>query len=247
MQYLAAVTGRSTHEMRRVSDSMQSLSQDIEGLQAENADLKQRRNEKSNRINLDLALKQKEESNLGAVRRQTTLLQDRLMSLSELARQMEDIIARLEKEQAERQRKFGATPRMVEGSFENLKGRLRPPIKGKIVSTFGWKPDPVTGLKSFSPGVDIKPDRNVTAVCAAAPGRVVYVGSLRGYNKFVILEHDDGFYTTYAGLTEVTVDNNELVDSGQRLGIAGKENVHFELRRAREHLDPVIWLDFNAI
>lgn len=241
--YLTSVSGRTTHEISQVDDSVRLLVQQVDSLEQTTSNLDQQRRKRAARINLDLTLKQEEEGNLGNVRRQTNLLQDRLVSLSATARQMEDIIAELERAQERRRRESGSEPRYQTGSFALSKGSLPPPIKGKIISSFGWKRDKITNLTSFSPGIDIKPSPGHTDVIACAPGRVVYVGSLRGYENFVIVEHDDGYYTTYAGLGDIAVDMDELIDSGDILGKRGAGNIHFEIRAGREHLDPVIWLD----
>ena len=243
VHYLASVSGRSTREMAQAGDSIKLLSQYVDSLEQADSDLDRQRREKKAKINLDMTLKQKEEKTLGSVKRQTDILQDRLVSLSATARQMESIIAELEQAQEKRIEQEGPGPRFQSGSFAMFKGSLRPPIKGKITSTFGWKKDKITNLTSFSPGIDIQPAKGQTGVTASAPGRVVYVGTLRGYEHFVILEHDDGYYTTYAGLSQASVELDELVDTGDVLGACGSGVVHFEIRQGREHLDPVIWLD----
>lgn len=244
--YLAALSGASTREIGETTVSLQRLTQQVDSLKRADAGLSRLRKEKKAKINLDLALKEKEESSLGSVRRQTSMLQDRLSSLSEAARQMEDIIARIE----QAQKKKAATkslPRFGSGSFASLAGRLTMPIDGEIVSSFGWKTDKTTKLKSFSPGVDIRPSKTARIVAACAAGRVAYVGTLRGYATFVILEHDDGYFTTYAGLSRAAVEMDDLVQSGQMVGDRGDGPVHFEIRRGREHLDPVLWLDINGL
>lgn len=241
--YLASVSGRTTHEIVRAGDSVRLLTQHVDSLEQNGADLDRQRRQKKAKINLDLTLKQKEETNLGSVRRQTDLMQDRLVSLSATAQQMEEIIADLERNQEKRRLEHGEEKRFRSGSFALSKGSLRPPIKGKIVSAFGWKKDKITNLSSFSPGIDIKPSAGHKNIIASAPGRVVYVGTLRGYDKFVILEHDDDYYTLYAGLANVAVELDDLVNSGDLLGTRGEGDVHFEIRQGREHLDPVLWLD----
>ncbi len=246
VHYLASISGRTTHEIVRADDSVRLLTQHVDSLDQTGVDLDRQRRQKKAKIDLDLTLKQKEETNLGSVRRQTNILQDRLVSLSATARQMEEIIAELERNQEKRRQEHGSEQRFRSGSFALSKGSLRPPIKGKIVSSFGWKKDKITNLSSFSPGIDIQPSPGHKNIVSCAPGRVVYVGTLRGYNKFVILEHDDGYYTTYAGLSNVAVELDDLVDSGDLLGVRGDGNVHFEIRQGREHLDPVIWLDING-
>ncbi len=245
VHYLSAISGRTTHEIVQVGNSVSLLTQSIDSLEREGSDLKRLRKEKKARIDLDLTLRDKEETSLGTVRRQTNLMRDRLVSLSAVARQMEEIIAELEKAQRQRRKTEGPRPRFHSGPFTQFKGTLTPPIQGKIVKSFGWKTDRITGLKSFSPGIDINPLKDRQYIVACAPGRVAYVGSLRGYESFVILEHDDGYYTTYAGLSHGIVEQDDLINAGERLGLRGSGNIHFELRRGREHLDPVIWLDID--
>jgi septal ring factor EnvC (AmiA/AmiB activator) len=246
VHYLAALTGGSTREIGQTQTSLRLLSREVDSLKKADAGLSRLRKEKKSKINLDLALKAKEETSLGNVRRQTGLLQDRLASLSEAARQMEDIIARLEKAQTA---KAGEkkTVRFEGGPFTQWRGHMAPPIDGRIVSTFGWKTNEKTKLKSFSPGIDIRPASGAREVTACAPGKVAYVGNLRGYDNFVIIQHDDGYYTTYAGMSQVTVETDDLVQSRQRLGLCGTGPVRFELRQGREHLDPVEWLDINGL
>ncbi len=246
LHYLSMVSGRSVEELTVVGDSLQFLATFIDSLETTGKQLKQQRAEKRSRINLDLTLKEKEQSSLGNVRKQANRLQDRLVSLSEVARQMEDIIAQLEESLA-RRRQESPPVRFMPGAFAQLKGSLSPPVPGNIVTTFGWKTDKITNLKSFTPGVDIQPKVKRSGVRACAPGRVAYIGKLRGYNQFVILEHDDGYYTTYAGLESVAVMLDDMAMTGEMLGTAGDSVVRFELRKGREHLDPVIWLDLDEI
>ncbi len=245
MQYLAAITGVSTREIGLASDSVRLLTRYLDSLTKAGTGLQRLRKERKTKVSLDLALKEKGESSLGTVRRQANQLQDRLAFLSDAARRMEDIVAGLEQKH-EQPGSQKAAPRFQAGAFARLQGQLVPPIRGEIISSFGWKTDKLTKLKSFSPGIDIKPSPKVQQVVACAPGRVAYVGSLRGYDNFVILEHDDGFYSTYANLSSTLVRLDDRVDAGQKLGLKGSGTVHFELRQAREHLDPVIWLDIDA-
>jgi septal ring factor EnvC (AmiA/AmiB activator) len=244
--YLTALTGGSSREIGRAETSLRLLSREVDSLKKADAGLSHLRKEKKSKINLDLALKEKEETSLGNVRRQSGLLRDRLASLSEAARQMEDIIDRLEQAQKAKTREKKQA-RFEGGSFTRWRGHMTPPIDGRIVSSFGWKTNDKTKLKSFSPGIDIRPTAGTRDVTACAPGKVAYVGNLRGYDNFVIVEHDDGYYTTYAGLAQVLVETGDLVQSGQRVGVCGTGPVRFELRQGREHLDPVEWLDLNGL
>ncbi|MFH1699754.1 MAG: peptidoglycan DD-metalloendopeptidase family protein [Candidatus Zixiibacteriota bacterium] len=244
-KYLASISNASTYKITMADDSVRRLTTQVDSLSRQDSQINRMREEKKSKINLDLALKEKEEKSLNIVRRQTNMMRDRFESLSEMAQQMEEIIAQLEREH-ERKRQEGKTiPRFASGSFATLKGLISPPVKGRIVSTFGWKVNKTTNLKSFSPGIDIAPKQGHKEIHVGAPGRVAYVGNLRGYSNFVIVEHDDGYYTTYAGMVSVNVETDDIILNGDKLGVCGSNNIHFELRREREHLDPVIWLNLD--
>ena len=184
---------------------------------------------------------------LGKVRKDKESVADRLLYLSEEAKQMNELVARLEAQERERNASQRTTPEAnMTGLFVAQKGRLKPPLAGKIVTGFGWRTDPVSNLKTFSPGVEIKglPNYNVRAV---AEGTVAYIGSLRGYGKFVIVAHDDGFYTTYGGLARVKVSLDQVIAARTAVGVTTTGMVKFEIRRGKESVDPVSWLDFGAL
>ncbi|HSG99461.1 MAG TPA: peptidoglycan DD-metalloendopeptidase family protein, partial [candidate division Zixibacteria bacterium] len=151
-------------------------------------------------------------------------------------------------EASERER-AGVSPweSLQTGLFIARKGQMKPPLAGgKIVGGYGWKTDNVTNLKSFSPGVEIhgKPNYNVRAI---ADGVIVYVGSLRGYGNFVIVAHDDGFYSTYGGLGRVKVQLDQRIPEREPVGVTDDGIVKFELRRGQEAVDPIEWLDFSQL
>lgn len=189
--------------------------------------------------------KTRHEKNLEQIRRKKTEEADRILTLEQAAREMEQIIARLQREAQER--RAGTTGAdMGPSLFASLKGQLLTPCRGEVVGTFGEQVDPVTKLKSFSSGITIKaqPGQRVVAV---ASGSVAYVGSLRGYGKFIIMNHDDRYYTTYAGLERVFVSVNEYVLAGNKLAEAASDGaVRFELREGRKALDPIEWISIES-
>jgi len=106
--------------------------------------------------------------------------------------------------------------------------------------------DRTTNLKSFSPGITIqsKPDYNVRVV---ASGTVAYAGNLRGYGNFIIINHDDEYYTTYAGLGKTSAVSGAYLPAGTMIGKVGEDGqFRFELRRGNEPLDPVKWIKIDS-
>lgn len=130
--------------------------------------------------------------------------------------------------------------------LENKQGDLIWPVYGSIVRTFGTKKDK-RGIKLTNPGIDIKALYG-SKVSAAAAGRVIYVGWLRGYGQFIILDHGDSFYTLYANLGSANVEVDDEVRAGQTIALVGDSGtlegsrLHFELRRGKQQINPVDWL-----
>lgn len=85
-------------------------------------------------------------------------------------------------------------------------------------------------------------------VTAAAAGRVVFTGTLRGLGRVVILTHNDRCHTVYACLGESAVSVGEAVPREAAVGRSGLCNqtrapgVYFELRFREKALNPAEWL-----
>ncbi len=186
-----------------------------------------------------------EQKALEQLRRKKSEEADRILTLQQAAKEMERIIAQLEKEREKGSFGDRGQP-IVPSTFASLRGQLFSPFKGKIVVSFGHAEDSITKLKSFSPGITIK-GKAWEEIVAVADGTVAYAGHLRGYGNFVIVSHDGQYYTTYSGLEKTLVKTNEYVWVGMALGQAGSDGlVKFELRHGREPLDPVEWISIGS-
>jgi septal ring factor EnvC (AmiA/AmiB activator) len=246
MIYLRALATYDKAELTKASEYLDTAEKEYSNLVDKEKTVTDVKVKKRSEYTIIASQKEKKEKVLSKVRRKKESEADRLITLSEAARQMEDLIVRLE--QARREREAAEIPSQFDfrtGNFVSYKGALTAPIRGEITKSFGWKVDPITKLKSFSPGIDIKAKKN-TPVKAVASGVVAYVGNLRGYGNFVIIEHEDGFYSTYAGLGNPVIVQNQIVGKGSKLGIAPDGAVRFELRQGREPLDPVEWIAIDS-
>lgn len=113
------------------------------------------------------------------------------------------------------------------------------PVQGPVISTFGPKS---TGLKND--GVNIGAPRG-TPVVASDGGTVAYAGSgIPGYGNVVLVRHPSGMMTTYAHLERMFVQADTVVAKGDMVGSVGTSGgmdtpqLHFEIRRGNEALDP---------
>ncbi len=132
----------------------------------------------------------------------------------------------------------------------SLKNMEEPPIifplKGEfpIVATFGQRRHPVKKDIRFHKGIDIKAPLG-TLVVAASDGKIKMVKDQEtGYGKHIIIEHDDSFTTLYGHLSEILVEENQEIKSGEVIGKIGTSgasvlpHLHFEIRKENVNLNP---------
>lgn len=113
------------------------------------------------------------------------------------------------------------------------------PVRGRVISSYGPKDG---GL--HNDGINIAAPKG-TPVMAAGDGVVTYVGTgIRSYGNLVLIRHGDGMVTAYAHLSSVSVSKGMRVGKGQAIGSVGSTGtvantqLHFEVRRGTETLDP---------
>lgn len=244
--YLRSLAAYDREELTEATEYLNASENEYSSLIDKEKSVDRVRLEKSSEYTIITSQKEKKERTLSKVRRKKESEADRLITLSEEARQMEELIARLEQARLDRER--SREPVQFDfktGNFLSYKGGLSAPMKGNVINHFGWKTERVTGLKSFSPGIEIKGKKN-SALVAVASGVVAFIGNLRGYNNFVIVEHEDGFYSTYAGLDGLNVVQNQIVGKGDKIGVSSTGTIKFELRQGREPLDPVEWIRIDS-
>lgn len=117
------------------------------------------------------------------------------------------------------------------------------PVQGKVISSYGPKPGHL-----HNDGINIAAPRGAP-VAAAADGTVAYVGNdLASYGNLVLIRHPNGLVTAYAHLDRVEVKRGDTVTRGQAIGTVGSTGtvanpqLHFEVRRGIESLDPAKYL-----
>jgi murein DD-endopeptidase MepM/ murein hydrolase activator NlpD len=120
---------------------------------------------------------------------------------------------------------------------------MRWPVRGKLISAFGKKPD---GMKNE--GINISVPEG-TAVRAAETGVVAYAGNeLKGYGNLVLIRHSGGYVTAYAHAKELLVKRGDTVKRGDVIAKAGatgsvtSPQLHFEVRKGATALNPANYL-----
>lgn len=114
------------------------------------------------------------------------------------------------------------------------------PALGKITRDFDLSEINRQGLD-----IDAGPGAGVQA---AADGEVVYSGrDLASYGNLVILRHKDNYLSAYSKVSDIFVKENQKVKAGDLIAVVGDAaaegtELHFEIRRNGEPVDPVEYL-----
>lgn len=111
---------------------------------------------------------------------------------------------------------------------------FRWPHDGEVLLGFGPKHD----------GIDIAV-RIGDMVRASASGTVVFADVEKTrFGRQVLIDHGNGWFTSYGHLSRITVAKGDVVKAGERIGLAGdagmtaRPELHFEIRRDGEDVDP---------
>ena len=130
--------------------------------------------------------------------------------------------------------------------ISDKKGRLKLPLKGRILNKFGRKR--VKEYESYIVynGINIRVRRG-TPVQAVFDGKVLYTGELEGYGNLVIVGHGKEYHSLYGHLDSIKVAANKVVKTGEVIALSGDsgslegETLYFELRKNGKPIEPVRW------
>lgn len=114
------------------------------------------------------------------------------------------------------------------------------PTYGRLYLRFGQSPKTASGIRIAG---------NVgQTIHAAASGEIVYAGSgLASYGQLLIIKHNESWLSAYGFNSVLLVREGDKVAAGQNVAemgedLAGVAVLHFEIRRAGQPVDPLIYL-----
>ena len=128
----------------------------------------------------------------------------------------------------------------------NQSQEFRWPARGRVISGYGSK-----GPSGANDGINISLPEG-TPVKAAEGGTVAYAGEeIKGYGKMVLIRHPNGYVSAYAHNGDMNVKRGDTVKRGQVIAKSGQTGnvtspqLHFELRKGSETVDPSKFLEGN--
>lgn len=130
--------------------------------------------------------------------------------------------------------------------FSMLKGQLRLPIRGELISRFGaTKADSVSSKGIFIRGTE------GAEVRAVAPGQVVFADWMRGFGNLLILDHGAGYLSIYGNNEALLKQAGESVKAGDSVATVGRSGgnevtgLYFEMRHQGRAIDPLSWVSLK--
>ena len=116
-----------------------------------------------------------------------------------------------------------------------------------VSSPFGTRVHPVKQYELFHMGMDLAVMEG-SNVYAAKSGEVLVSEYQSGYGNVVKIEHENGYMTVYAHLSDKLVEAGDYVSEGQLIAASGNTGIstgphlHFEIRKDNQPLNPACFL-----
>lgn len=112
-----------------------------------------------------------------------------------------------------------------------------------ITSYYQWRISPINGRREFHTGLDIAGTGYRSPIYAADNGTVIIAaggcggsGNCNGgWGNYVVINHNNGYYTMYAHMDELNVKQDQVVAKGTPIGYMGHtgwatgDHVHYEV------------------
>ena len=111
-----------------------------------------------------------------------------------------------------------------------------PTESGWHISTYwGWRNHPIYGYREFHKAVDVYGPAYGSRIFAANNGTVQTASYSWSYGNYVLINHNNGFYTLYAHMSRLAVSTGQVVGKGDVIGYLGSSgtatgpHLHYEV------------------
>lgn len=127
--------------------------------------------------------------------------------------------------------------------FQQLKGRLRLPVRGELTNRFG---SPREDSGALWRGLFLRAVAG-EEVKAVAGGRVVFADWLRGFGNLMIIDHGGSYMSLYGNNETLFKQVGDTVRPGDTVAAVGnsggnpESGLYFELRYQSKPFDPLQW------
>jgi len=175
-------------------------------------------------------LRKAEQAKLKSTVNQKATCQKSLTEMEKRSRLIQSLIVKLEQE-----RRILSYKKSNTGM---LKGKLRWPVQGKVVSLF---------KERGQNGIEIEASIGAP-VRAILPGKVVYADWFKGFENLMIIDHGDGIFTISGNCSKLNKKRGDTVSEGEIIAQIGSSELdedsrlYFEVRHQGKPQDPLKWI-----
>lgn len=187
--------------------------------------------------------RQSHESSLKELQANATKLQQMLDRLEALSRRK----AAEKHGPAAKRKPLPDLPPVPDRGFVSQKGRMKMPVKGDIIETYGKHKHPEFNSYTFSKGIVIAASVG-TEVHAIYEGTVIFANYFKGYGNMIIIDHGGGYFSLYAYTSRITRKVGNEVGKGDVIAAVGDVDsakgpaLYFEIRHQGKPVDPGGWV-----
>lgn len=126
------------------------------------------------------------------------------------------------------------------------------PVDGPITSGFGKRKDPVNGKSAFHTGIDFRSSRG-SKIYATADGVVKKSFYNGGHGNFILIEHGNGYSTSFSHMQKIMVRTGAKVQRGQLIGLVGNTgrstgpHLHYEITLDNKPINPYPFMQVASL
>ncbi len=167
---------------------------------------------------------------LKSIQEQKVVYQKVILELEERAKELQTLVNKLEREKS--LLAYG------KAKHDLSKGKLAPPVQGKVISLFKEK---------GQNGIEIKAPAGAE-VRAILSGKVLYADWFKGFGNLMIIDHGDHTFTVSGYCSELLKKPGDAVAQGETVALVGSVGslkgpcLYFEIRHRGKPEDPMEWL-----
>jgi lipoprotein NlpD len=121
---------------------------------------------------------------------------------------------------------------------------VKPRFRWPVPHVVEYKNDGLDGVKPIGIIITSHPG---SRVLSSAPGMVKKIGSMRGFGKYIVINHAGRFNTVYANLSEILVSVGSSVQTGITIGRINpsEKKLHFQIDLEGKPENPLKYLPKN--
>jgi murein DD-endopeptidase MepM/ murein hydrolase activator NlpD len=126
------------------------------------------------------------------------------------------------------------------------------PVKGSITSKYGKRKDPLNQKSAFHTGIDFRGKKG-EPILATADGVVKKAFRNGGYGNYVLIDHGNGYTTSFSHMKKYLVRKGDKIQRGQLIGLVGNSgrstgsHLHYEIALDKKTINPYNFLEVASV